>query len=348
MNLIKVLFNLGYLLSFTSSGDIRPYSPSNSECNSCLLRQRNGENIECPIGCEIYDIEPPCPPCPPSPPCPPPGPNCRYIRPDTDNCGCIYGCGVISCNPNIDSLPPSSYPCPIEQIDCINEFVCPKVTEITHCSKGGIKGHTTYQLSVVLQSNHNLKNIYAIFGDYSNIMYFPPAYQIDGPFNSNIGGISSSIISIFPNALYDSWITIGITDGDPGDKISTIGIDFDEWSETNSITTSNGAVFLMDPNDIISESEYILGQITVANDIIDILTVNIQGKKNNEETWKEDGVSFVLNPSNIIQDTIPEGCSLWYDGCNLCQINNGILGRCTRNMCITDDEPECRVFNSGH
>ena len=86
----------------------------------------------------------------------------------------------------------------------------------------------------------------------------------------------------------------------------------------------------------------------IANDIIDILTVNIQGKKNNEETWKEDGVSFVLNPSNIIQDTIPEGCSLWYDGCNLCQINNGILGRCTRNMCITDDEPECRVFNSGH
>ena len=34
--------------------------------------------------------------------------------------------------------------------------------------------------------------------------------------------------------------------------ITTIGIDFNEWSETNPITTSNGAVFLLDPNENIN------------------------------------------------------------------------------------------------
>ena len=84
-------------------------------------------------------------------------------------------------------------------------------------------------------------------------MYLPPAYQIDGPFDSNIGGVSPSIISIFPDSRYDSWMTIGITDGDKDNKLSTIGIDFNEWSETNSITTSNGAVFLLDPNEYSNE-----------------------------------------------------------------------------------------------
>ena len=52
------------------SGDIRPIY---SECNTCLARQRNGENIACPIECETYGIGPAIPPPPPCPPCPPSG-----------------------------------------------------------------------------------------------------------------------------------------------------------------------------------------------------------------------------------------------------------------------------------
>ena len=39
----------------------------------------------------------------------------------------------------------------------------------------------------------------------------------------------------------------------------------------------------------------------------------------------------------------------WYDGCNNCQVNNGILGACTRMMCFRQDNPRCTRFEtSGH
>jgi hypothetical protein len=185
-------------------------------------------------------------------------------------------------------------------------------------------------------------------------MYWPEAYHIDGPFNSDIGGISPSIIDIFPDAKFDSWITIGITDGDPRNKLSTIGIDFNTWSEDSSVLTSDGAVFLMDPREIISHEEYIIAQLTIPNNIMKIMTVNIQGETYsdsvNKQTWTEDGVEFILYPRGLdIADNIPPGCNIWYDGCNLCPIINGELGVCTRNMCLTTDEPECRLYdNSGH
>ena len=201
----------------------------------------------------------------------------------------------------------------------------------------------------IIYTNNDIKNIYALFGDnFDHNMYFPPAYQIDGPFNSNIGGVSSSIISIFPDALYDSWITIDITNGDEDNKLSTIGIDFHEWSETNPITTSNGAVFLLDPNEDTNKNEYIIGQVTLKNNLIDTLTINVQGKKNNEEIWNEYGIDFIFNPSELIQNSIPRECSLWYDGCNLCQVIDGELGTCSKNMCLINGNPECRMYQSGH
>jgi len=335
-----------------------PCKDNYENCEDCLFKQHI-ENIACPFECDTTLINhpmipssspspSPCNPCPPPPSCSYPGPDCRRLPPDINNCGCVYECGEIDCDSPLPNH--QSSPCPIEQIDCTNEYVCPKITEITHCSKGGIDGHTTYQLSVIVQPDRQVGNIYALFGDkFNHDMYFPPAYHIDGPFNSNIGGISPSIISIFPDAFYDSWITIGITDGNLDDKLSTIGIDFNEWTETKSITTSNGAVFVMNPNDFVSTNEYILAQITIPNDRIDVFTVNVQGKKINNEIWKEYGINFVLNPSKLMQSTIPNNCSLWFDGCNLCQVNNGRLGRCTLNTCLTDEESECRVYDqSGH
>ena len=151
MNLTKLIFNLGYLFSYAISGgsDVLPLR----DCETCLARQRNGENIACPYDCNqllIDPLYPPCELCPPDPPCPPPGPDCEYEQ-HRDNCGCSYGCGNIVCNPTITIPPSPPNPCPIEQVDCINEFVCPKVTEVTQCSHGGIEGHTTYQLSLVVQ-----------------------------------------------------------------------------------------------------------------------------------------------------------------------------------------------------
>ena len=320
------------------------------DCNDCLYRQRL-ESIACPQECGMVPIEQPlepCSPCPPPTPCPPPGPDCTYSSPDTDECGCTEGCGRINCMPYPspppkDPLTPDPNPCPIQQSDC-NEYsyVCPKITEITHCSEGGIDGFTTYQLSVLIKDHNEVKNIYALFGEHSgHEMYFPPAYQIDGPFNSDIGGVSPSIIQIFPDSLYDSWITIDITDGDPGNELSTIGIDFDEWSDTQSIRTSNGAIFLINPNNDDFKAEYILAQITLHNSITDVLTVNLQGKKVNDDSWHVYDINFHLNPSEVIQNPIPLDCVLWYDGCNLCQVTNGELGLCTSNTCLVYGDTLC-------
>ena len=379
MDLTKLLFNLGYIF-LSINADIMSNRPSTRDqngclftkgyswcedlqrcirlwetpckdnynnCGECLFRQHL-ESIACPPECSILnDI--PCDLCPPEPSCSLPGPDCEYEQ-QRDNCGCLRECGNIVCDSTIDPvvLPPN--PCPIKQIDCINEFVCPKITEITHCTDGGIEGHTTYQLSLVVQPNKYIKNIYALFGDnFHRDMYIPPAYQIDGPFDSNIGGISSSIISIFPDALYDSWLTIGISDGDNDNKLSTIGIDFNEWSEIKPITTSNGAVFSLDPNEGENKNEYIVGQITIRDNLIDVMTVNVQGKKNNNEIWNEYDIDFVLNPSELVRKDIPDSCLLWFDGCNLCQVNHGSLSTCTKNMCFTESKSECRVYSpSGH
>tara|TARA_Y100000590_G_scaffold127595_1_gene145863 strand:+ start:1936 stop:3138 length:1203 start_codon:yes stop_codon:yes gene_type:complete len=335
-----------------------PCRDSFTNCRDCLYRQRL-ESIACPPECDMVPIEEPsepCSPCPPPTPCPPPGPDCFYSSPDIDECGCTEGCGRINCMPYPspppeETLPPPPQPdpnpCPIQQPDCNGyNYVCPKITEITHCSEGGIVGYTTYQLSVLIKDHNYVKNIYALFGESSaHEMYLPPAYQIDGPFNSDIGGVSPSIIQIFPDSLYDSWITIDITDGDPDNRLSTIGIDFNEWSETKSISTSNGAIFKINPNGNNYQNEYLLGQITLPNYINEVVTMNIQGRKVNDDSWKEYSVTFPLNPSELIQNPIPLDCILWYDGCNLCQVTNGNLGLCTSNMCLEYGDTLCHAHS---
>ena len=238
--------------------------------------------------------------------------------------------------------------CVIDPIPCTNLYVCPKVTEITTCGEGGVDGYTTYQLSVEIQPNTNIQNVYAIFGDlHGNDMYWPPVYQMDGPFNSDIGGVSPSIITIYPEGKYDSWITVGIIDGDPHNKLSTIGVDFNAWNTGKSITTSNGAVFLIDPEEILSEKEYVIAQITLPSDELHRMDVNVQGKTfDSTSAWTEIGISFIIHPMvNTIN--FPNGCSIWFDGCNLCPIINGQLGMCTEKACSFKETPECRLYGYG-
>ena len=84
---------------------ITPCQDKYTDCNDCLQRQRNGENIACPISCDNIMIQNPCSlGCPPPVPCPAPGPNCNYIPPLVDNCGCTNGCGSMNCHP-IDIIP---------------------------------------------------------------------------------------------------------------------------------------------------------------------------------------------------------------------------------------------------
>ena len=235
--------------------------------------------------------------------------------------------------------------CNIETPDCLGNYVCPKYTQI-NCEGDGINGYTTYQLSVVVQEDKNVDNVFALYGDSSREMFVPSSYQIDGPFDNDLGGISQSIISIYPDALYDSWLTLGITDGDKENKLSTIGIDFSSWSDSNPIITRDGAVFLMDPTERTSEKEYIIAQLTLSDNTEHHAVFNINGKKKVGTTaWSQKNIRYDFNRK---QNIIPIDCGIWYNGCNICSVNNGILGSCTNQECITYELPECRLYLSGH
>ena len=85
-------------------------------------------------------------------------------------------------------------------------------------------------------------------------------------FNYKINDINNIQFTNEPYSqmMYDSWLTIGITDGDIQNKISAVGIDFNGWDTDNSLRIDNGAIFAMDPdNDIVIDDEYIIGQFTV-------------------------------------------------------------------------------------
>ena len=249
--------------------------------------------------------------------------------------------------------------CSIPYQDCDNDFVCPKITEITDCGGDGLDGYSTYRLSLIIK-NPNIKNIYAIYGDDEQSpkpMIIPPAYQSIINFNSNIGGVLPAIINIDPDAQYDSWLTIGITDGNTGNEVSTVGIDFSTWTENSGIHTTNGAVFTMDPEiNVVDGDEYLVAQITIPNTRTTSLTLNAQGKTNcvnncNKDnlSWKQEGIVFDINPPTNNQNTIPPTCVSWYDGCNNCQVRNGQLGACTRMMCFRMDNPRCTRFETpGH
>ena len=414
------LISAGYSWCEDSQSCIRqwvtPCQDNFNNCDDCLSRQSNGENIACPEDCDNKIHKGIPSPTPPS----------IHSCPDVmcmmycEN-GFIQdenGCNMCSCNEPImvvDPIPDTSVinpfinTCSINQMtvyhecnsnchncdfdntmvvlsDCMNngvlmrndlclgdisscqipysvcdlEYVCPKVTEITSCGENGLSGYSTYRLSLIVK-NPIVQNIYAIYGDDENSpkpMIIPPAYQSVINFNSNIGGVLPAIINIDSDAQYDSWLTIGITDGNSNNEVMTVGIDFSTWSETSGIHTTNGAVFTIDPEiNIIDSDEYIIAQITIPNDRSAELTLNAQGRKEcnsncnkDNRAWKQEGIIFNIDsPTPNNQNIIPPACTSWYDGCNTCQANNGQIGACTRMMCFRIDTPYCLRFDtSGH
>ena len=350
------LISAGYSWCQETNNCIRqwetPCSDNYNDCNDCLLQQRNGINIACPETCS--EIQLPTPIVDPLPPILPPTIVCSEVmcmmycpygnRLDTN------GCSLCECN---DEIQINRNDCPIEQPSCDNYmYLCPKLTEITNCNEGGIYGYTTFQLSVVIKDNMNIYNIFALFGDNLQEMYLPPAYQSSINTGSNIGGTNELMARYNSDIKYDSWLTIDIVDGDPDNKLSSVGIDFDSWNDLSGININNGAVFVMNPHDFtIPGNEYVIGQITVETGSEYTAIFNIEGKSlDTIGGWTEYNVEFpLITPTEVIHTDIPNGCISWNDGCNTCNVNNGILGSCSRLMCFTQSIPRClRYADTGH
>eukprot|EP01043_Picozoa_sp_COSAG02_P021516 COSAG02_NODE_1095_length_14602_cov_33.808867_2_plen_396_part_00 len=125
-------------------------------------------------------------------------------------------------------------------------------------------GFTTYRVYITLDNGRHAKNCYSIFGEAGNEMLVPPARQVPAPFGTSVGGVNPAISAIpgHEDSVYDSWLTVGVDDGNSGNAISSIGIDFDDWSVTNGITVDDGAVFWMDP-DGAPDGRQLVAQLTL-------------------------------------------------------------------------------------
>ncbi len=60
----------------------------------------------------------------------------------------------------------------------------------------------------------------------------------------------------------------------------------------------------------------------------------------------------IVSPDVVSQDMnsqeIPFVCSLWFDGCNTCEVIQGAIRSCTMMYCMTTMEPACLAYPSGH
>ena len=92
----------------------------------------------------------------------------------------------------------------------------------------GIDGYTTWNLTV--QITGNAKNAYTIYGSRDAPLIMPAVYKCNcDPFGSNVGGTNPAFWSYKKEAQWDSWLTIGITDGNPDGAIASIGFSYTTW-----------------------------------------------------------------------------------------------------------------------
>jgi hypothetical protein len=224
------------------------YSSAQTECDNCINKQIKGSKISCTKLCNNQETteETDC---------------LDYTR-------CLYNYDLHKVH-NI---------CICQKVVCNYKYVCPH-SEIIHYGDNSIEGYTVYELSLELKNINS--NIYAIYGDKLNHMIIPSAYQLKQHQGADIGGINPILSKYIPDTKYDSWLTIGLTDGNPIGKVDSIGIDYDSWTENNNLVVTNGAIFLDNPLEKISKTQkYIIAHLTLKDSNHNEMIINVNGKKN--------------------------------------------------------------------
>ena len=170
--------------------------------------------------------------------------------------------------------------------------VCPSVTEY---SVEGPSDYTTYRFHLY---GKDIYNLYAIYGSSDSEMYLPPAYHYEEPYGNNIGGINPYIIQSNPASFYDSWLTIGLDNGDPDHILQGVGIDYSQWTIKEAFVSRDAAVFMLDPRkQLIKNNQYLIAQLTLDDTKDHTFKVNAQGRLTiedmpGENIWHENNIIF--------------------------------------------------------
>ena len=160
----------------------------------------------------------------------------------------------------------------------------------------------TIQLSIILDDAQ--ANLYSVFGNAQSSMALPPAWQQATPFGVDIGGVNPAFYSALTpgsvaQAEFDSWITIGASDGSLGTAIASIGIDWPSWSVSSGLDEiTDGAVFLMDPT-IGPTGTVLVAQLTVPSGQGGSATMSAQGKvAGGDSDWQCPGATWTWDAAS--------------------------------------------------
>lgn len=156
---------------------------------------------------------------------------------------------------------------------------------------GAVEGQTFRIYAELPSPAHSL---HAVFGDSDN----PLSIQTTGNFYQDPFGnfattdINANLVALQPSLAYDSWVTMGATDA-TANNLWNVGIDFDGFEDGASISTTNGAWFLV-PTDQRTQPEQgslvLVMQLTTTG--IASGVVNLQGWDAEGMPWQAHGLTF--------------------------------------------------------
>jgi len=168
---------------------------------------------------------------------------------------------------------------------------------------GGIaalQGTWTAKIYALFSSETDQLN--AVFGDGDNPLLVTTG-GIGGFYQNPFGGSTSTLInpalySAFPSLVYDSWVTIGLSD-QVDNAMLNIGIDWTDFeSNGGDISTDNGSWFAT-PDDIQgtagADLRVMVGQFTMYGLNSSVSGVlNLQGKEGDFETFQAINQDFAI------------------------------------------------------
>eukprot|EP01045_Picozoa_sp_COSAG04_P032713 COSAG04_NODE_6504_length_1313_cov_0.626030_1_plen_285_part_10 len=170
--------------------------------------------------------------------------------------------------------------------------------QIVEQAVDGVAGQTTYRLN--LRLGPRAENVYTIYGSSSGgTMSIPAGFQVAAPFGANTGGTSPLFADASPDSPYDSWLTVGLTEGDSAGALSSVGIDWDSWTADAGLEIGDGALFWTSPADgPTGEGDaraVTVAQITIPTGTAFAAAVSAQGRGRRseqiacvtEERWKQ-------------------------------------------------------------
>ena len=204
-------------------------------------------------------------------------------------------------------------------------------------------GYTTYKVSIVPNADLHAKSCYSIFGEKGHEMLVPAARQVPAPFGQDVGGVNPAFWALpgHEDCKYDSWLTVGVQDGNPNNEISSIGIDFASWSVVNTLSVDDGAVFWMNPDNAF-DGRAVVAQLTIPDTTHSSkrkFKFSAQGRMAQPATagddalgnWKTLDMHVQLGGRDIQPPTNCDGEWGAWGACNVC----GDHGRKTRSYRVT-------------